>query len=51
MMDDRIELSPEQKSRRRTRSIAIAVVLAALVVLFYAVTIAKMSVNLGSVGG
>ncbi|PTW62263.1 hypothetical protein C8N35_101303 [Breoghania corrubedonensis] len=51
MSDDRIVLSPEQKKRRRTRSIAIAVVLAALVVLFYAVTIAKMSVNLEGVGG
>ncbi|MEI2386460.1 hypothetical protein [Breoghania sp. JC706] len=50
-MNEGIELTPEQKKRRRSRSIAIAVVLAALVVLFYAVTIAKMSVNLESVGG
>ncbi|MDJ0930266.1 hypothetical protein [Breoghania sp.] len=51
MTDDRIELSPEQKKRRRTRSVAIALVLAALVILFYAVTIAKMSVNLEGMGG
>ena len=50
-MNEGIELTPEQKKRRRARSIAIAVVLAALVVLFYAVTIAKMSVNLEGVGG
>lgn len=51
MSEERIELTSEQKKRRRTRSIAIAVTLAALVVLFYAVTIAKMSVNLESAGG
>ncbi|MBO0345891.1 hypothetical protein [Roseibium limicola] len=37
-----IELSEDQKKRRRSRSIAIAVTLAGLVVLFYVVTIVKM---------
>jgi hypothetical protein len=36
------QLSPEEQKRRRKRSIAIALVLGALVVLFYAVTIAKL---------
>ncbi len=36
------ELSPEDQKRRRKRSLAIALVLGALVVLFYAVTIAKL---------
>lgn len=35
-------LTPEELKRRRSRSIAIAVVLAALVVLFYVVTMAKL---------
>ena len=37
-----VVLTDEQKRRRRTRSIAIASVLAALCVLFYVVTIVKM---------
>lgn len=37
-----IVLTPEQQRRRRARSIAIALVLAALVVLFYVVTIVKL---------
>jgi hypothetical protein len=37
-----IVLTEEQKRRRRARSIAIAVTLAALVVLFYVVTIVKL---------
>lgn len=36
-----IVLSEEQKRRRRARSIAIALSLAALVVLFYVVTLVK----------
>lgn len=39
---DGVVLSDEQKRRRRTRSIAIAVVLAVLCVLFYVVTIVKL---------
>ena len=35
-------LTPEEQKRRRKRSLAIALVLGCLVVLFYAVTIAKL---------
>jgi hypothetical protein len=35
-------LTPEDQQRRRKRSLAIALALAAIVVLFYAVTIAKL---------
>ncbi|WP_319772885.1 hypothetical protein [Breoghania sp.] len=49
--DTGIRLTPEQVQRRRTRSIAIGVSLAALVVLFYVVTMAKMGLNLESAGG
>jgi hypothetical protein len=41
-MVDRIELTDAQRKSRRNRNIALAVALAALVVLFYAVTIIKM---------
>ena len=43
-MDDkpeRVELTEEQKRSRRSRSIAIAVILGALVILFYVVTLVK----------
>ena len=43
-MDDkpeRIELTEEQRRSRRSRSIAIALILGALVVLFYVVTLVK----------
>jgi hypothetical protein len=43
-MDDKPEtivLTEEQKRRRRMRSIALALVLGALVVLFYVVTLVK----------
>jgi hypothetical protein len=36
-----VELTEEQKRSRRSRSIAIAVVLGALVVLFYIITLVK----------
>jgi hypothetical protein len=39
--DDGIVLTEEQKRRRRARSIAIALSLGALVVLFYIVTLVK----------
>ncbi len=39
--DDGIVLTEEQKRRRRARSIAIALSLGVLVVLFYAVTLVK----------
>jgi len=38
---DRVTLTPEQQRSRRARSIAIAVVLGALVILFYVVTLVK----------
>ena len=37
-----ITLTDEQKKKRRSRSVAIAVILACLVVLFYVVTIIKL---------
>jgi hypothetical protein len=40
--DEGIVLTEEQKRRRRARSIAIALTLGALVVLFYVVTIVKL---------
>ncbi|HEY7971361.1 MAG TPA: hypothetical protein VID96_00420 [Xanthobacteraceae bacterium] len=40
-----IVLTEEQKRRRRARSIAIALVLAALVLLFYAITIVRLGPN------
>ena len=40
--DDGIVLTEEQKRRRRNRSIAIGVVLGALALLFYIVTIVKL---------
>jgi hypothetical protein len=39
--NDRLTLSEVQKKARRSRSIAIAISLAALVVIFYIATIAK----------
>ncbi|MBH0236973.1 hypothetical protein [Methylobrevis albus] len=45
MEDDSIELTPEQKRRRRGRNIAIAVTLFGLVVLFYLVTVVKLGIN------
>lgn len=44
MSDERegIVLTEEQRRRRRARSIAIAIVLAGLAVLFYVVTIVKI---------
>lgn len=40
-----IVLTEEQKRRRRARSIAIALVLGALVLLFYAITIVRLGPN------
>lgn len=39
---DRIQLTEAQRKARRSRSIAIGIALAALVVLFYVATIIKM---------
>jgi hypothetical protein len=38
---ERVELTEEQKRSRRSRSIALAVVLAVVVVLFYVITLVK----------
>jgi hypothetical protein len=38
---EQIELTEEQKRSRRSRSIALALVLGALVILFYVVTLVK----------
>jgi len=38
---ERVELTDEQKRSRRSRSIALALVLGALVVLFYVITLVK----------
>ena len=41
MEDDRVKLTEAQKKARRGRSIAIALALVALVVIFYVMTLAK----------
>jgi hypothetical protein len=41
-MADQTRLTPEEQKRRRKRSLALALTLGALVVLFYVVTIAKI---------
>jgi len=43
--DQGLRLTEAQKKRRRARSLALAGVLAALVVLFYVLTIARMGQN------
>ncbi|MCZ4288288.1 hypothetical protein O4H62_05365 [Hoeflea alexandrii] len=42
MSMDRVELTEQQKKARRSRSVALAIVLAVLAVLFYVVTIIKV---------
>ncbi|WP_293721915.1 hypothetical protein [Stappia sp.] len=42
MSENGIRMSEEQKRRQRNRSIAIGLVLAGLVVLFYVITLVKM---------
>ena len=39
---EKVHLTEEQEKRRNKRSVAIALTLAALVVLFYAITMVKM---------
>ena len=39
--DDRVELTEAQRKAQRARSVAIAIVLAGLVILFYLATIVK----------
>jgi hypothetical protein len=43
-----IVLSPEQRRRRRTRSLAIGWGLGALAVLFFLVTLVRLGANVGS---
>jgi hypothetical protein len=45
MVRNAIEPTEEQRRRRRSRSMALGFVLAALVLLFYVVTIAKLGPN------
>ena len=40
-----MRLTPEQAKSRRARNIAIALIVAALVVIFYAITIVKLGPN------
>lgn len=40
--EDRIEISEEQRRRRRARSVAIGFVLAGVVLLFYVLTFVKL---------
>lgn len=42
MTEDGIQLTEEQKKRRRARNVAIGLAVGALVVLFYVVTIVKL---------
>jgi len=44
--EDGIRLTPDELKRRRARSVAIALALGALVLLFYVVTIVKIGGNL-----
>lgn len=44
-IDTGIELTPRQKKMRAARNLAIAFVLAAFVGIIYAVTVAKLGVN------
>ena len=45
-MNEKVELTEAQKKARRSRSIALGVVLAALAVLFYVITVVKLGPNL-----
>lgn len=46
--DEGVSLTPEQRRRQRARSIAIACVLAALVALFYIMTVFKLGGNVAN---
>ena len=49
--DDRgLVLTPEQARSRRARNVAIGLAIGLLVVLFYAVTIAKLGMHVGAPG-
>ncbi len=42
MEDDRVDMTEAQRKARRSRSVAIGLALAALVVLFYVITLVKL---------
>ena len=42
---DGVRLNAEQQRRRRSRSVALALILGGLVALFYLVTVAKLGTN------
>ena len=42
MEDERVQLTDKQRKARRSRSVAIGLALAALVILFYVVTVVKL---------
>lgn len=44
-VDTGVELTPAQKSMRRKRNLAIAIALGAFIAIIYAVTVAKLGVN------
>ncbi len=48
MNDNGIRLTPEQERRRRKRSIAIALMLGAMVILFFVVTVVRIGGNIAS---
>ncbi|BBE72248.1 hypothetical protein [Oharaeibacter diazotrophicus] len=48
MNDNGIRLTPEQERRRRQRSIAIALMLGAMVILFFVVTVVRIGGNIAS---
>jgi len=50
-VEEGVRLTPAELKRRRARSIAIAIALAAFVALFYVVTIAKIGGNILSSSG
>lgn len=45
-MDERVELTEKQKKAQRSRSVWLAVVLVAMVVMFYLITIVKLGPSL-----
>ena len=46
MVENGIRLTEEEQKRRRSRSVALGLVLGALVVLFFWVTVAKIGANI-----
>lgn len=45
MEEDRIQLTPEEQKAQRRRSVAIALGLVALIVIFYVVTVIRMGAS------